>query len=792
MSRLACAIAAIWLLAGCSSAASTIGARFAGPSAMVSFQGITRAHPGLLQTYFAVASTRGDEVDFLDPQTEQPVSGPAVVFPLVVPTAPRPMYLAATSLQDGGSDLLVAAGAGSTLVQLISTWDTSTRVVGDASLTYPGVDLSADVTPGSVILGMAAIPALGPDATGITTVQPGNAWVVVSLTGGQLAVIEYQRNPGELSIARSARPVWVQHVGFDAVQLSALLASDATWRIFCATPDALTAADGSTVHGVAEIVAGPPGVSWRVLALDARAPTRLVAAAYVRERLPADPDTFDPTPRLRAYAVLDESGCGLDQEISCGMVTLDEASRALAPDPAASAVPSVHPVPAQAFRAPVNIPSPPLGISIALPPATQAGDPAQLDLSQGFPLTLVMPAAAPRYTSAVAAVSASDGKVYYVDLGRWDMTNEVHMLTDDSSRVRASTVSTNPPAGLTGQELALANPGDSSDSYSVDPSVTPTYVEVTPGFTRAESWQLVWQGALPSLSLRAGVLFALADGTPALALQQQLGTGWRVLAALADPELGVNDDVPNGRQDLAVLTPAVGQDFSRCTLDGNGNAVVQVSAVLPPDPVNYPGGAVALSDLRADGTHCLPPLPRFDATAQVAGSVVTATLRAGGLVLSGSMTGYAGRPQLGQRYALAWSPVDYDATPSSARALARRARRYYYPPEARCPNSSVYCSTYTWWTDPLAPGPSIAFRAGVSGTGPLNQDTTLVITTQSGLTPTSRRPTTAGALPRAGVAFDRGLVGHPEQGVRFYIPYADDEVLAFSPSGAAGDVVVIK
>ncbi len=792
MRRLASAALAGFLLAGCSGAASAIGARFAGPSAIVAFQGITRAHPGLLQTYFAVTSTRGDEVDFLDPQTEQPVSGPAVVFPLVVPTAPRPMYLAATSLQDGGSDLLVAAGAGATLVQLISTWDTSTRVAGDASLTYPGVDLSPDVAPGSVILGMVAIPALGPDATGITTVQPGKAWVVASLSGGQLAVIEYQRNPGELSIARSARPVWVQHVGFDAVQLTALLANDATWRIFCATPDALTAADGSTVHGVAEIVAGPPGVSWRVLALDARAPTRLVAAAYVRERLPSDPSTFDPTLRLRTYAVLDESGCGPDYQIDCGMVTLDEASRALAPDPAAAAVPSVHPVPAQPFRAPVNLPSPPLGIAIALPSATQGGEPAQLDLSQGIPLMLIAPSLGPSYTSAVAAVSASDGKVYLVDLGRWDLANEVSMLSDDSSRVRANTVTSAVPAGFTGQSLGLASPGDTSDTYSIDPSATPAYVEVTPGFTRAEQWQLVWQGMLPSLSYRDGVLFALADGTPALALQQQVGSGWRVLAALADPALGVNDDVPNGRQDTAVLTPGAGQDFSRCTLDPSGNAVVQVSAVLPPDAVNYPGGAVALSDLRADGTHCLPPLPRFDAGAQVAGSLVSATLRAGGLVLSGTVTGYAGRPQLGQRYAVAWSPVDYDATPSSARALARKARRYYYPSDARCPNGQIYCSVYTWWTDPLAPGPSIAFRAGFTGTGALNQDTSLVITTQSGLTPTSRRPTEAGALPRAGVAFDRGLVGHPEQGVRVYVPYSDDQVLAFTPGLSAGDVVVIK
>ncbi|HZZ84674.1 MAG TPA: hypothetical protein VFE30_09065 [Anaeromyxobacteraceae bacterium] len=774
------------LLAGCSSSSTSVGARFAGPAAIVSFHGVTRAHPGLLQTYFAVASARGDELQFIDPQTEQPVVGPGVVFPLLVATSPRPSYLASTSLQDGGSDLLVAAGAGSTLVQLVSTWDEQTRIVGDPSLAYPGVDLGPDVAPGSVILSMAAIPALGPDATGITTVQPGKAWVVVGLTGGQLAVIEYQRSPGKLSISRSARPVWVQHLGFDAAQMAALLAEDATWRIFCATADALTAADGSTVHGVAEVVAGPPGVSWRVVALDARAPTRLVAAAYVSERLPEAPDTFDLAPKLRAYAVLDESGCGLEHEIDCGLVTLDESTRALALDPAAQAVPSANPVPAQPFRAPVSVPALPLGISIAMPPASGP----LLDSSQGIPLQFIAPGSGQRSTSAVAAVPSTDGKVYLVDLGRWSLPDDVSMLRDDSSRVRASAVTSAVPSGTTGQALALGSSTDPSVAYSVDGTLTPARVEVTPGFTRAEQWQLVWQGVLPSLGYRAGVLFALADGTPALALQEQLGTGWRVLAALADPFLGVNDDAVNGRQDSAVLTGS-GQDFSRCTLDANGNAVVAVKAVLPPDPVNYPGGAVALSDLRADGTHCLPALPRFDDAAGVRASQVSATLRAGGLVLTGTVTGYAGRPQAGQRYALAWSPVDHDATPSSARALARKARRFYYPSDPRCPSQS-YCTVYTWWTDPLAPGPAIAFRAGFLGTGAINQDTSLVITTQSGLTPAGRRPTLSGALPRAGVAFDRGQVGRSDQGMRFYVPFADDQLLAFSPGESPGDVVVIR
>ncbi|BDG08043.1 hypothetical protein [Anaeromyxobacter paludicola] len=798
MSRLArlAALGAAGLLAlsGCGSSSVTVGARFSGPAAVVAFQGVTRAHPGTLQTYFAVASSRGDELQIIDPVTESAVVGPGVVFPLVIATAPRPTFLASTSLQDGGSDLLVAAGAGSTLVQLVTTWDEENRISGDASVAYPGVDLSDAVAPGSVILSMVAIPALGPDATGITSAQPGKAWVVVALTGGQLAVVEYQRDPGKASLSRSARPVWVQHLGFEVSQMSALLANDATWRIFCATSDALTTASGATVQGVAEVVAGPPGLGWRVIPLDARAPTRLVAAAYVRERLPSAPDTFGADPKLRVYAVLDEGACGADREIDCGLVTLDEAARALASDPAASAVPSRNPVPAQPFRAPVHVPGYPLGISIALPPASAGnGIYAMLDTNQGFPLQRIAPGSGERYTSAVAAVPSSDGKVYMVDLGRWDMPSDVSLLVNDSTRVRAYTVtSAVPSSAITGEALGLGDPEDETVALTLDSTLLPKRVEVTPGFTRAEQFQVVWQGVLPSLAYRPGVLFQLADGTPAVALQEQLGTAWRVTAALSDPFLGVGDDAANGRQDLAVVTPASGQNVSTCPLDSAGNAVLPISAVLPPDPVNYPGGAVALSDLNASGTHCLSALPRFDATAGVIGSQVHLTVRSGGLVLIGSVTGYAGRPQLGQRYALAWSTADYDATPSSARALARKARRIYYPAEARCPGQSAYCAVYTWWTDPLAPGPAIAFRADFMGTGTRLQDTALIITTHSGLSPMYRKPTTSGALPHAGVAFDRGLVNRADQGVRFYVPFADDQVLATSPGESQGDIVDIR
>jgi len=390
-------------------------------------------------------------------------------------------------------------------------------------------------------------------------------------------------------------------------------------------------------------------------------------------------------------------------------------------------------------------------------------------------------------------VPSTDGKVYVVDLGRWSIPDEISLLRSDTSRVRTSSVITRVPA--TGDdELGLGAPADSSADYSIDAATMAARVEVTPGFTRTEQWQVVWQGVLPSLGFRAGVLFQLADGTPALALQEQLGGGWRIVAALADPFLGVGDDLPNGWQDLAVITASAGVDVSRCPLDSSGNAVLPITAVLPPDAVNYPGGAVALSDLRADGAHCLASLPPFDVTAQVRTSQVDATVRAGGLVLTGTVSGYAGRPQLGQRYALAWSEADYDIAPSSARALARKARRQYYPSDPHCPNipPDTYCSVYPYFTDPLAPGPAIAFRANFLGAGPQVQDAALVIATQSGVTSMFRRPTVSGALPRTGIAFDRGLVGKADQGMRFYVPFADDQLLGFGPGESAGDIVVIR
>ncbi len=57
MRRLAVALALC--LSACSSGSIVVGARLQGPAAIAVFKGVTTAHQGALQTYFAVASSRG-------------------------------------------------------------------------------------------------------------------------------------------------------------------------------------------------------------------------------------------------------------------------------------------------------------------------------------------------------------------------------------------------------------------------------------------------------------------------------------------------------------------------------------------------------------------------------------------------------------------------------------------------------------------------------------------------------------------------------------------------------------
>jgi hypothetical protein len=106
-------------------------------------------------------------------------------------------------------------------------------------------------------------------------------------------------------------------------------------------------------------------------------------------------------------------------------------------------------------------------------------------------------------------------------------------------------------------------------------------------------------------------------------------------------------------------------------------------------------------------------------------------------------------------------------------------------------------------SDPLQPGPTIRFRVGL--VPPVAPDSTtptvptpprgtgILFTTQLGLSPTFRAPSSGGAIPGAALPADRGnLAGHDNDPIRFYVPYLDDQVMAFSPSESIGSVVSIR
>ena len=182
------------------------------------------------------------------------------------------------------------------------------------------------------------------------------------------------------------------------------------------------------------------------------------------------------------------------------------------------------------------------------------------------------------------------------------------------------------------------------------------------------------------------------------------------------------------------------------------------------------------------------------------------TVRASGLVLVNNHSGYMGRPVIDETFTLDWrdeSALGAATDPASVEklALARKARRIFYPsaprarsrgrPRARRVRISIGCyDGFPRLADPLSPGPALRLRPGYSfiaaagvipGTPAVARDTTLTFVTSSGFIPTSRQPTTGGALPSGVAVVDLSLLdAHKDDAVRFYVPYADDQVFEFT------------
>ncbi len=461
---------------------------------------------------------------------------------------------------------------------------------------------------------------------------------------------------------------------------------------------------------------------------------------------------------------------------------------------------------------------------------------------------LQAPATGQLWTSQVGMVATIDGFLYVQDLGRFGGVNAVSMLQDEASRTKAGNAKPVGPAGPLANSPFLGFPdGTAALGLWTDPSSgagtvvftaedIPGAVTVWPGFTRDEHWLVSYQGLLPGLAQRRAVLGQGADGALYLAVQDAAiqpvdgvlpASGYWVPGAfVGSPDLGVHtledDGLPG---DIAQFV----LDVDPCTstrpnwIPANETVPVYdptkpplahdavVLSKVAPDLALYPGGALRLlpeaDPVLAAEYVCLADwLQRPENTGKVLTAFATspasgeyvrgAWVRAGGLVLTGSSAGYAGRPTMDVRYGLAWT--EEAGLSGEALILARKARRFYYP-------SAYPIRAYSGFpdmTDPMATGPALGFRVGrycltsVPGcdatTSPPARDAGVDFFTQSGLLIMSRRPSsTAGG--NFVTSFDKTIFpGQEYRGTVFYGSFTGDLLMMIPPGLDVGQSVSIR
>lgn len=813
------AAAALALAAGACTSSTAPGVTVAlrQPSALAVFRGYTLDDPSKVRPYLVIANASRNDLTVIDAGDDSAVQAPIQLRSLVIPVADRPALLAAASLGDDDPiagarpDVLVAVTAGSSELQLIRTWTTANEVVEGAT-----VDLGADV------LALAVLPS-----------PAGKARIAAALAGRKLAVVEYARStaappPGadrNDEILPSA-PV-VHALGFQAVALAAVPGDEG--HVYAASLEPVAG-----VLGVGEIDVAAPAEPWSVRALDARGPTRLVAAARLRERK-ADStaqgvSAFDAQPLVpRVYAVLDESGCGLDRRVECGIVTLDPAKTLLGPgddhipEDASGRMP---------YRAPIHVSGRPLALAVSPPPAVAPGSDEAASVYHGDFMRLLA-GASEQATTAVAAVASDDGNVYFLDLGRFKLATAVSTL----AIVKGSAVA---PALLDERRLWLQ---DATGAFAATADDAAKLVAVTPGYTRDATWSVEWQGALSSeLTVRAAEVGRDgASGSPLWLALQAGGPGptGRILNEVVKvfhPVFGVKQgdlvvlkapDVPGCTGTRPPATPSTVPD-SEVEFEFEGT----VEALLAPTDA-YPGGAVRLTRpdpvAHPEWDVCFTALDALVGTSGGVAARQRATIRASGLVLAGAL-GYAGRPELGVPYALEYpSPAtedtlaaqcplaDWDGTFPADPAvltcggagcdrtvceqlvLARKARRFHHNFEDCALLPEVAGCTDRWsGVTPNVAGPSIGFRVAVEGGGGVpTRGLVLRLTTSSGAGPASLAARATGSPFQASgaITFDRstenGATG-AAAGYRFLLSYPADLVFDVSPSVNPVSTAVIR
>jgi hypothetical protein len=869
------------LATACSSGATVLSADFRGPAAVAGFWGAGDETTGLVP-WLAVASSRGDELRLIDPATDRPQRSANLAFPLSIPTLARPFHLASGSLQDGGPDALVVASSG-LLIQLVGTWYTPVNRTPLIAVAAQW-DLTNLVEPGSEILALtiAAVPSGEPAGVPpVYAATPGKAWVVAALSGGssggagKLVVLEVARGDGgSIALAGAAQ---VKPLGFDAVAISA--APD-NFHLYLATGDPIPGPNGgASVFGIAEVDAsGGLTQPWAVRGLDGRAPTTTVAAAIVGERKVETWWDFD-APALRVYAAIAPSGCGPLERIECGIATFDPARGGLAADPA----PDIGYVPKQSYRAPMRSASIPLAVGVAMPPENPGTvAPGLVNGSQvcfspatpGNPLPVCPDAGLPGggfvlfngngiaqrfmqlaagslwWSTASMLVATGDGNTFLVDLGRFGPLNFVSALNDPTTRTQVVKALPVGPAGPAGGTALLGFPDNTSavslltskGVVDTDPLEMINDITIWPGFTKSESWLASYQGVLPSLASRRGVVGLAADGASLyVALQEAYSpppsgvlpasTPWVPGLEVGSPVFGIHAaDVPGQTGDITQFildtdpcTPTRPNWVPTGTLTPVYDSTkppqaheAPIGSLLPPDPVLYPSGALLLA-LPTDPTLAGEYACLVDALRQQPGNVFTAFqtvatsttdylrgiwIRAGGFLLVGSSSGYAGRPALGVRYNFAWA--DEESLSGEALLVARKARRFWYPAYYESCDLEPGCYTgFPEMIDPMEPGPVVGFTLGSycqtsvtpadcnAATSPPARDAGVSFATTSGFAPVTRRPLNA-SVGTSTSTFDKSLIGQENKGRVYYTTFAGGALFDVPPGLDSGQSVTIR
>jgi len=824
------ALLALAVAAGCGSTKTTLPVMFDQPAGVAVFMGVTVKNAGI-HPYAAVANGAREDLTLLDAIDDKPVLSPILLRALAVVThplaacptcAPRPGRLVSGSLHDvdglGQSlqkaDLLGVLIQGSPVMQVVRTWNEDNQMVDELELDLSGYAPGSDV--------VFAVTAPVPDATGAPV--PGKVRVIFALTGRRLVVAEYDRDPGD-GEGIVPGPVTVQDLDFQPLHLA--VAEDPR-LVYAATLDEVPV--GSGRHGVVELDAsGTPG-TWTEDLLDARAPTRLVAALDVGERDFAvnSVDVKGTEPHVpRVYAALDTSGCGPAFEIECGIVTIDPAPgvRGIVPDPLGELP----------YQPPMRIPASPLAmVPVGLPaqtPDTWTPGTTRIHTSLGM-----------RDTAAVLAVAASDGRIYPVDLSRRTLLNDQTMLRDianssTQTRTRCDGVTTlvdpDSTSTLEAEVCTLADPGTACTPVA-DLVNAKDEVIVTPGYTFTEIFSTVWQGVLPGLG---GFGFGHVD-TPVGVKAMTLGVGGKLRVAFQtpstlgytevvrvfDPALGVrrgdilqlatfNGNVaPGDPASLAACEVDVPVDETRTIWPWNIDTHdYVVTDILPPDPVEYPGGALVVDD---DGSPCMAAL--------MAGATPRASVRAAGWVLSGGNVGYAGRPAVVTapddpnvriRVELRYSDQDaadkdcplapWPANPETVvcdddcrlrcenRLISHLTRRWYTMAD-QCAEDTGCRDRWGNGADPFPnkKGPVVQFEFTIreddlqgvpQPTLNVERDLGYRVSLGGGHSPTAFYPTQYVVWPADLALFDKSP-WNVNASTRFYVAYMGDEVYDFSPS----------